>query len=799
MAELSPHSAFLTAGLLSGSKNPYLARYRAGIAAQDSSLTAAAAATHIPQPQRLWTEVGTHGRASWLPPPGLEDSISACDELLAELQSDMLSVPTATFSSKFSTRATLGVMFHGNIIESMVVGGPAFNCQKLDRGDELLCVDGTDVDDSNRNRLLIGKDVPGSSVTLTVQKASGERRDVVVSRMKSEAIADKRRIFELFTTILDIVGSYDESQATIVEEMINLWTRMMLADAEHDKKIENNVKACVKRASEKCRQLKDGLVQHLQHLQNANDKPADAIFTPRTKAQAARDLSNLLSDPTTRGAEEFERDLDDQLSAMLRLQNDLSIARPEEHKAKEMLEDFERQQASQPLSHARQALNLSRAKAQLAKAQEELREKSMELSRLKAELDSPFRGTGSDKRDGGLLSKFGNLGQMFREKEDALANMKDENRVLNEQVQHLTISSDAMVADLNAKETELARIREAVVEARRNASAESREAILQKTVGGLVRKSRSQAKAIAMNTWMADCCNVKRIRILESKVVGRWKHSRLAGSYLLWKDHVAAFKRQRQTLTRVTSRWCNKMLWLGWRAFEIAASERSLGLEKAARNSELEKAACDIMDVKELLSREVALRRQRARLVRTYDAWRTYNLRKKRDWSVCHILLPHHRQMVVYEMAFDWRRGIGGDVDAVMHLRADKELKEGLRADISLALAKKCGSAQAALSQICIRRVDTGRKAALIEYWASSRGTDPQELADEIQAQMLHFRIFGAHWGLLFVMLRCRQSEYFWPTLSTTQNLKSRVQCSQSRAYFGHIGVYFWDFALSTK
>ena len=71
-----------------------------------------------------------------------------------------------------TSREQVGVMFRGNIIESMVVGGPAFNCQQLDRGDELLLVDGEVVTDANRNTLLIGKDIPGSAVTLTVKKAS---------------------------------------------------------------------------------------------------------------------------------------------------------------------------------------------------------------------------------------------------------------------------------------------------------------------------------------------------------------------------------------------------------------------------------------------------------------------------------------------------------------------------------------------------------------------------------------------------------------------------------------------------
>jgi len=63
-------------------------------------------------------------------------------------------------------------MFKGSHIESMVVGGPAFNSQQLDRGDELILVDGQTVTEGNRNLLLIGGDVPGSQVTLTVRKPS---------------------------------------------------------------------------------------------------------------------------------------------------------------------------------------------------------------------------------------------------------------------------------------------------------------------------------------------------------------------------------------------------------------------------------------------------------------------------------------------------------------------------------------------------------------------------------------------------------------------------------------------------
>ena len=211
--------------------------------------------------------------------------------------------------------------------------------------------------------------------------------------MKSEQIADKRRIFELFTRILDIVAGFDERQvshpksisvphicssgvcaceaecapipmqAAVVEECINLWTRMMLADSEHDKKVEDNVKASLGRAQDVCTKLKHDLVRECQRLDNISDEHGDAVerlqealnnaetklrskdaeienlkmqrdempahnpdatrITPRGKAQAVRDIANLLQDPSRRGTEDFERSLDEQMSATMQLPDEL--------------------------------------------------------------------------------------------------------------------------------------------------------------------------------------------------------------------------------------------------------------------------------------------------------------------------------------------------------------------------------------------------------------------------------------------------------------------------------------------
>ena len=54
---------------------------------------------------------------------------------------------------------------------------------------------------------LVGSDVPGSTVTLRVKKAgSGDLKDVEVVRVESRELADKRRLFELFTDIENYIG-----------------------------------------------------------------------------------------------------------------------------------------------------------------------------------------------------------------------------------------------------------------------------------------------------------------------------------------------------------------------------------------------------------------------------------------------------------------------------------------------------------------------------------------------------------------------------------------------------------------
>ena len=58
----------------------------------------------------------------------------------------------------------------GASIESTIVGGPAYSSQLFARGDVILQVDNQTAHDKNVSLLVVGDDVPGSTVNLTVAK-----------------------------------------------------------------------------------------------------------------------------------------------------------------------------------------------------------------------------------------------------------------------------------------------------------------------------------------------------------------------------------------------------------------------------------------------------------------------------------------------------------------------------------------------------------------------------------------------------------------------------------------------------
>ena len=68
------------------------------------------------------------------PVNALFTSLQGCSDIICCYSNDVLSVPADSISSRFSTKATVGIMLLDVSIDNMVVGGPAYNCQHLKKG-----------------------------------------------------------------------------------------------------------------------------------------------------------------------------------------------------------------------------------------------------------------------------------------------------------------------------------------------------------------------------------------------------------------------------------------------------------------------------------------------------------------------------------------------------------------------------------------------------------------------------------------------------------------------------------------
>ncbi len=61
-------------------------------------------------------------------------------------------------------------MIVGTSIDNLLVGGPAYNSQKLAQGDVVLFVDGVPVTEDSIGPALVGTDTPGTPIDIVVAK-----------------------------------------------------------------------------------------------------------------------------------------------------------------------------------------------------------------------------------------------------------------------------------------------------------------------------------------------------------------------------------------------------------------------------------------------------------------------------------------------------------------------------------------------------------------------------------------------------------------------------------------------------
>jgi hypothetical protein len=93
-----------------------------------------------------------------------------------------------------------GTILAGCEVDNLLIGGPAHDSGKLRKGDIIVAVDNEPVNCDNVRMSIFGSDTPGSSVLLTLQRDDATF-SVLLVRKATKEIADRRRLFELFTAL----------------------------------------------------------------------------------------------------------------------------------------------------------------------------------------------------------------------------------------------------------------------------------------------------------------------------------------------------------------------------------------------------------------------------------------------------------------------------------------------------------------------------------------------------------------------------------------------------------------------
>jgi hypothetical protein len=139
----------------------------------------------------------------------------------------------------FKSKSTVGLLLTGVVIDTIVIGGPAHaHSGQIHRGDKILSVDGIPATADNVLALLVGDDVPGSHVDLTMSKAAkgatASSFTVKLTRAATRHMADRCALYELFTKLKNklMADKNGKVSTELMEQIIALWSGMVMADEQ---------------------------------------------------------------------------------------------------------------------------------------------------------------------------------------------------------------------------------------------------------------------------------------------------------------------------------------------------------------------------------------------------------------------------------------------------------------------------------------------------------------------------------------------------------------------------------------
>ena len=165
------------------------------------------------------------------------------------------------------------------------------------KGDIIVQVDDTPATADTVHKQLIGEDMPGTSVMLTVRRGHTERTAQLI-RMANSDIADMRRVFEIFTNLKSRFPVISGE----VDEVVTIWSEVVSGDALYRAQITNLLQRLQREGSIQLEDLRTGL----QGLDRNVDETAEALGDARTLEDRLADVKRQLL--------YFGRQVQDQLS-----------------------------------------------------------------------------------------------------------------------------------------------------------------------------------------------------------------------------------------------------------------------------------------------------------------------------------------------------------------------------------------------------------------------------------------------------------------------------------------------------
>jgi hypothetical protein len=129
-----------------------------------------------------------------------EQSKEICSLLLYIVHRDVTSVEQSWPSlPRGMPQSTCGIMLNGTRVDNVLVGGPACSLG-IERGDIITEIDGMAVTPENVHDHLLGDDIPGHCVEISVTKHdNGPVQRYNIERTPTATLLDRRRLWEQLT------------------------------------------------------------------------------------------------------------------------------------------------------------------------------------------------------------------------------------------------------------------------------------------------------------------------------------------------------------------------------------------------------------------------------------------------------------------------------------------------------------------------------------------------------------------------------------------------------------------------